>query len=438
MRPLDPSDEVLLRRHLDGDLDVGEETSFLARLQASPDLRRALAERAIDEALLSEVVREGRRKAPVRSRFGWSALAAAALMLAALGFFLSPPTPKPAPSAEKPSFEAHPEIDASIQRACRYLETRRADLLTVLEDGKRHDAAPRRTYGELAALALLRAGTPRSHPLLDELIGRSLGRPLESTYVASLRAMLLSELGAVERGNRLRVCAQFLVDSQCPNGQWDYGRALPLNDAPLTGVIRRRHDGPANGDNSVTGWAVQGLLACKRAGVDIEADVLVRARRWWVSSQNPDGGWGYAEYGAHDQTGADKTSLTSNSSYGSATATGLASLAALGQLLGPDADAGAAIDRGSAWLAENFATAANPRKAAGFAHVHWLVAAERAGLLLGREAFGTHPWYSLGSAFLLSRQGADGEWALEGDFMKGERNTVVDTCLAILFLTRKG
>ena len=27
---------------------------------------------------------------------------------------------------------------------------------------------------------------------------------------------------------RIAQCAQFLVDNQCKNGQWDYGEAVPL------------------------------------------------------------------------------------------------------------------------------------------------------------------------------------------------------------------
>jgi len=47
-----------------------------------------------------------------------------------------------------------------------FLESRRADLLTVLEDGKRHHAAPRSTDTEQAALAFLRAGYPQSQALI--------------------------------------------------------------------------------------------------------------------------------------------------------------------------------------------------------------------------------------------------------------------------------
>jgi hypothetical protein len=427
----------LLHRHLNGDLDAAEEAAFLARLKDSPELRRELAARAIDETLLSDLIREGRVRLPTRHRFGWPAVAAAALMLVGLGALLffgrSGVHEKVAPVKS----EAQAKIEESVQRACRFLESRRADFFIPLADGKRHYDAPVRTYTELGALALVRAGYPASHPLVEELIGRALGRPLESTYIASLRAMLLVEVDPAGRKDRIRQCAQYLADSQCQNGQWDYGRRGTTFDFGGD-IISPRGEGPPSGDNSTTAYALQGLLACHRAGIRVPPEVLARARRWWLSCQNPDGGWGYGEYGKIDESGAEKVSLTSNSSYGSATAFGVGSLAALRLMAGSDRDLDRAIERGVAWIAVNFIADLNPKKSAGFSHVHWLAATARAGSLLGAEVFGTHLWHAEGARFLLAQQKPTGEWQIEGDFMKGERNEIVDTCLAILFLTRKG
>jgi len=337
---------------------------------------------------------------------------------AALWYVPNRPSPKPAEQVR---------IDEAVARACRYLEQRREDLFVPIADGKRHSAPPRRMYAELAALALLRAGYPESHPLVEECLGRALGRPLESTYVAALQA----KLGRPELCRRV---AQFLADTQCANGQWDYGRAVTILGPPPEGRIVRRADGPASGDNSVSSYAIQGLLACRRAGVEVEPDILGRARRWWLSCQNADGGWGYAGGAGEMTAAADNTSL---SSYGSATASGIASLAALRDLIGPDPSSDAAIVRGTSWLASHFGVDSNPGKAAGFSHVHWLSAAGRAGTLLRQDRFGDHDWFAEGSAFLLRTQQPDGAWRLEqGKFMHGEKNDVIDTCLAVLFLLR--
>jgi hypothetical protein len=328
------------------------------------------------------------------------------------------------------------KIRDAMSRASRFLASRRGDLLAPIADGKRHDAAPLRTYAELAALALIRGGGPESRPLVEELIGRAVGRRLESVYTAALQAKLLADVG--DRDQDLRRCAQFLVDSQCANGQWDYGRASTSGEPASVGLIRRRSEGPAGGDNSVTAYAIQGLLAARRAGVEVERDVLERSRRWWLRCQNPDGGWGYGEYGALDQSGAEKLRTSSNSSYGSATASGLASVAALAEMLGSDAGSTAAIRRGIAWTAGNYSVSANPRKAPGFSHLHWFVAVARAGALLGLERFGAHEWYAEGADALLAAQQPDGAWRLEdGEFMARERRDVLDTCLAILYLRRE-
>jgi len=418
------NDEELLQRHLNGDLDGAELGDFLTRVGESPELRRALAARALEETLLAEVAREGRVAATSRRRVGWPAAAAAAIMLAALGaaLFYSPRRiDAPAKTPEQV------RLDQAVARACRYLETRRADLFVPIADGKRHSAPPRRIYAELAALALLRAGYPESHPLVEECLGRALGRPLESTYVAALQARL-------GRPDLCRRVAQFLADTQCANGQWDYGRAVTILGPPPEGRIVRRSEGPASGDNSVSAYAVQALLACRKAGVEVGPDILLRARRGWLSCQNSDGGWGYTG-GANEMSEApDNTSVTS---YGSATASGVASVAALRELIGPDPASDAAIARGLAWLGSHFAVEANPGKAAGFSHVHWISAAGRAGALAQQSRFGAHDWYAEGSAFLLSKQLQDGSWRLEhGKFMNSEKNDVIDTCLAVLFLLR--
>ncbi|HLY07953.1 MAG TPA: prenyltransferase/squalene oxidase repeat-containing protein [Planctomycetota bacterium] len=417
-------DDELLERHLNGDLDGPERESFLARLQESPELRRKLASRALEETLIAEVVREGRVVSTPPRRVAWPAVAAAALMLAVLSaalWYVPRRRSEPASSAEKA------RIDQAVGRACRYLEQRRQDLFVPLADGKRHSAPPRRIYAELAALALLRAGYPESHPLVGECLSRALGRPLESTYVAALQARF-------GRPDLCRRVAQFLADTQCANGQWDYGRAVTVLGPPPEGRIRRRADGPASGDNSVSSYAIQGLLACRRAGVEVEPDILVRANRWWRSCQNADGGWGYAGGTAEMTEAADTTSA---SSYGSATAAGVSSLAALRELIGPDSTSDAAIARGTSWLAAHFAVQPNPGKAAGFCQAHWLSAAGRAGTLLRQDRFGAHDWYAEGSAFLLSAQEPDGAWRLEqGKFMTSEKNDVIDTCLAVLFLLR--
>jgi hypothetical protein len=327
-------------------------------------------------------------------------------------------------------------VDDAVRRGCTFLESRRSDLVLPITSEKRNGPAPRRTYAELALLALHRAGRPDSDALKSELLGSVRGRSVDSTYGAALQAMALAEIDPIAHHDRIRLCAQLLVDSQCPNGQWDYAVRLALPEVPTTGRIRRRGDGPGTGDNSVTSYAVLGIHACMRAGVDVDPDVLNRARAWWLKCQNADGGWGYNDVQDRAAKDAGRRTYTTDTSYGSATASAVAALAAI-QGFQEDARVDAALRRGLDWLGANFTVDRNPRKDPGFVHLHWLVTAARAGTILEAGHFGAHDWYAEGADFLLQAQRQSGEWAVEqGDFMKGERNDVLDTCLAILFLRR--
>jgi hypothetical protein len=329
------------------------------------------------------------------------------------------------------------KLDDAVGRACAFLESRRADLVLPIVSEKRNAPPPRRTYAELALLALHRAGYPDSHPLKGELLGQVRGRPVESTYIAALQAMALAEIDPAAHQDRIRLCAQALCDSQCANGQWDYAVKPALPDVSMTGRIRRRAEGPKSGDNSVTAYAVLGLHAAARSGVDLDPVVIARARAWWLSCQNADGGWGYNEAGNLLANDADKTVYTTNASYGSATAAAVAALVALRELRNDEARSDAAILNGVTWLGANFAADHTPRKAPGFLPLHWLSMAGRAGQLLATEHFGTHDWYAEGADFLLRTQHPSGEWTAEqGEFMRAEKMDVLDTCLAILFLKR--
>ncbi|HVE41936.1 MAG TPA: prenyltransferase/squalene oxidase repeat-containing protein [Planctomycetota bacterium] len=326
-------------------------------------------------------------------------------------------------------------LDDAVKRACAFLESRRNDIVAPMVSEKRNAPPPRRTYAELALLALHRGGYPDSHPVKAELLGLVRGRSVESTYIAALQAIALAEIDPAAHQDRIRLCAQLLVDSQCANGQWDYAvKSLP--NVPATGRIRRRQEGPASGDNSVTAYAVLGLHAAARAGVDLDPTVLERSRAWWVTCQNKDGGWGYNEAGSLGQDAPDKSEYTTNTSYGSMTASAVAALAAIRELRGGEGDV--ALRRGIEWIGANFAADHNPRKTPGFLPLHWLSMASRGGQLLAVEHFGSHEWYAEGADFLLASQRPGGEWTAEqGEFMKAERMDVLDTCLAILFLRRE-
>ncbi len=61
--------------------------------------------------------------------------------------------------------------------------------------------------------------------------------------------------------------------------------------------------------------------------------------------------------------------------------------------------------------------------------LYYLYGVERLGTILNQSSFGSTDWYKQGSAFLVSKQGADGSWSSNYD-------PIVDTSFAVLFLSR--
>lgn len=414
-----PDDLALLHRHLNGDLDPTEQDALFQRLEHNPELRQALSRLALDETLTAEIVREdaARQASPARKarRLSLPALAAAGLLLAALAFLLNSPAGPPGPLL----LVRNPALDQAVARGVTFLRSRAGDLLRPLRDGARHNPAEPRSYAELGLLALLETGlTPLHDDLARSLYDHVLATPPTTTYTAALQAIVLARLDPVGHQDRLRHCAQMLVDLQALNGQWDYGHPV---DPPAPGLTRitARRPGPPSGDNSCSSYAAYGLRACLDAGIPIDPDVLVRARAWWLRTQCPDGGWGYNDSGGLALETSPDSDKTSNAPYGSMTASGIAALRALGDHDNP------ALQRSFQWLREHPAADRNPGKDPGFAPLHHFLALRRAGLPLSAPAL----------QHLLASQQSSGAWQLEdGTFMARENRAVLDTCLALILL----
>jgi ferric-dicitrate binding protein FerR (iron transport regulator) len=323
-------------------------------------------------------------------------------------------------------------IEAAVDRACRWLLEQESAIGEVVLYAPRRNNPPRRTYVDLAALALAESDlVAAEHPFVAALVDRMLADDLASTYATALRAMALARLDPEKYRGALARCAQFLVDSQCENGQWDYGVMIPIGEPGA--VVAKRRKGLPNGDNSATAYAALGLLACARAGIRFDPEPFARARRFLVANQNPDGGWGYNNGGVYDPKGGGK--YTSDASYGSMTAATVVSLCVFNHLLGRDVASDPACRRGVEWLAANYRSDQNPRKTPGFGYTHYLVSVGYAGAFLGIESLGGHDWYAEACEALLASQRPSGEWLFEPPgFMAVERREIIDTCLAIRFL----
>ena len=138
----------------------------------------------------------------------------------------------------------------------------------------------------LCALALLKAEVPANSPEIKAAVDAVRKRvdPAkgyqpdgEHVYSAGIGAVLLADTDAEANRPFLEAMAAYLQSVQRPNGSWDYPDRPPAT----------------NGDTSVTHYALLGLWACARAGVEVRPDVWSKAAGWHVAIQNPDGGYAY-------------------------------------------------------------------------------------------------------------------------------------------------
>ncbi len=317
-------------------------------------------------------------------------------------------------------------VEAALERAKQYLVTWTTKAPPVQTGGD-----PSRCH-ELVLYALLHLGIPQTEKCITTLAGIVENAPIERTYQAALGAMALQALDRVKYRNRIAHFAQFLVDQQCANGQWGYGRPIehkpdvtPVHPDPKSTteviVIKRLGKGPADGDNSCSQYAALGLRACVAAGLELPKETFQLAIDWWERSQKGDGSWAYSSKDA----GPDREG------YASMTAGGAASLVIYRSHLKKDWEKDPKIAKALEWLAANFAVTGNPKhKNPPLFSYYWLYALERVGDLMALEKIGTHAWYAEGADQLLKTQLRDGSWDSKNEMI------VADTCFAVLFLRK--
>ncbi len=350
------------------------------------------------------------------------------------------------------------EIDKAVARGVEYLRSvmKKAELDL--------DAHGGHTLEELMLAALAYGGLPEAHEEVQWLLKRSLSHAPAKTYETVLLCVALDKFDAEFYTWKLVECGQFLLDNECENGQWSYGRPTELDaktkklieELKVWGEQRRKKRaknkdstksrlkielkpkplGQPSGDNSNTQVAALGLRICGDAGIVFPKANLELARTWWLDNQRNDGSWGYG-------AGADQ-----GDGYISMTAGGVSSLRVLQDLIerglpkrSRDAKAGtvaASVDRGTKWMGENFTY--HPRYAVFMRAPYSHYSIERVGILGSLEKIGPHPWYAEGAYDLLRSQQSDGSWTLSRARGKDEKETtkwaIIDTSIAILFFKR--
>jgi len=318
---------------------------------------------------------------------------------------------------------------------------------------------------ELLLWTFIHAGVPETDPKFQELFRSVTTQPLKRTYKVTLLAMCLEEIDRVKYQDKIAQCAQFLVDTQCVNGQWSYGQPIEsLKDVPIGEPVRKdaatpggktpaggkprpskkvtikkTQEGPEAGDNSNSQYAALGLRACHDAGIVIPDSVIALAVKSWRESQfseadrkDKDGkprvasGGGKLPQGWNYKTAA----ADERAPYHSMTAGAVGALVIYAHIQKKDWKKDAHVQAGMSWLTERFEIQAW--------NGYYMYALERAGILYGTETFGTRHWYREGANALLGTQKADGSWGEDSEGVNGSTwyGSTWDTCYSILFLRR--
>lgn len=275
----------------------------------------------------------------------------------------------------------------------------------------------------LCTLALLESGLEPSDPsvalALDYI--RSFNKP-DTTYSVSLRTMVLCAAEPKKDLLTIRQNAAWLESLQLTDataaerrlkGAWNYSQRL------------------GDGDNSNTQFAMLALNEAERVGVPVDARVWRLALDYWLSTQRPDGSWGYKPIGNHPSTGSMTCAgICSTVIAQGRLSTGTASIQDGVVHCCGESDETGAVDRGLLWLGKYFSVGVNPGDENYL--LYYLYGMERVGRMTGRRFIGAHDWYREGAEMLVREQDINGSWRGSNT----ESNPLIATSFALLFLSK--
>ncbi len=305
----------------------------------------------------------------------------------------------------------------------------------------------------LVGYALLKCGLTQHHSLVQATLQEAVKKvdaivePPHHVYEYACMANLFVEADPQLYQPQLVKIRDWLIARQQPNGSWYY----PNNT------------NPESGDSSITQFAILGLWATQRGGVEIPPDVWERAGGWWIKTQRSDGGFAYHP--------ANVGNPQESNSRLSMTVAGCGSLLIIERMLYPNRvtgrtqpvpagrrryglleppppeisgkdrerarDAGTpsitednlqkSVKKATTWLSSHYTAMPNQ----WITYFHY--GCERTGALLETDKFGSHPWYDEGAELLLRLQLGTGEWPTVNE---GTQSSRTSTAFALLFLNR--
>lgn len=313
-------------------------------------------------------------------------------------------------------------IDRAIDRGAENI------LARQLRDGSWGDRAKPFRNGQtsLSAYMLIKAGIDRQHPailLALDFLGKQL--PNE-TYSAGCQLLFYESMHDPSLLPRMQEILDLLLSWQV-QGAFSY---------PLTHAGEGWADRPGIPDLSNMQYAALGILAARRAGLEVPpkaVKTLIQRTLEYQERLSAKEEREAKRYGKERMLGFCYRSKRGyggeGKPTGSMTAAGASilhiCLDALGDRAGDkfkievENEIRAAVN----WLGANFSVERNPGNN-GWLY-YYLYGLERVGDLLGIDRMGGHYWYRDGAKFIVSKQQDRGQWGDEAD-----------TCFAVLFLKR--
>ncbi len=305
------------------------------------------------------------------------------------------------PAAQDPPISLELRVERAIARGVGWLRRQQSQLGTF----PGHEADHPGGETALAGLTLLKAGVPAGDVAVDAAARALAEQVWTSTYAASVGLLFQEALRASRSGTEVappaaRAALDFLVANQ-REGLWGYP-ADPI-------------------DLSNTQFALLGLRAAHRLGLDVPYATVEQAARALVRWQDASGGFAY------------RRELEPTGGMTAAALGGFAVLAEFGatnqRVREVLAKRRKDLERAEAWLAARFAAARNPYGERAWTtsfHMAYLWAVERWCGFTERERVGQHDWYRAAAEELVARQKSDGSFG----------TTVDETCFALLVLRR--
>lgn len=310
-------------------------------------------------------------------------------------------------------------------------------------------------HGAIAALAYVKSGGDKKAIAVQGVVKEVLNkckvkvyRPVaHHNYEAGVDIMLLEAIDPELYRPEMEAITAYLLYQQQPNGAWFYPHEIESDC----------------GDTSITQYAILGLWAAARVGIEVPVETWERAAQWHITKQLSDGGFAYHPF--DKRGGQNPEHMVSTATMSAA---GSSNLLIIRRVLFEDADmdsevrpsdskkrfgvlerfiddkAGpqkklisgvptmkpSAIDKALKdsvrWTANHFAEK-SPNHEKFFTYHFYCV--ERIAALMDVERLGSHDWYEEGAAELLIRQGADGSW-------NDSCTPLASTALGLMFLSK--